>query len=222
MKYTIKKSVFKTAAIVFISFILNVNLSYGRVWHNGAGSSYSDSGEERAISSNTIETYLIEAGGFYLNANSSVQELLALVELQDTRGVDYTELKNVLTDAAGNIEKAIETYENLINTAEITPYNEPVLNKLKAFDYKGFMVENALNSVIFTRVEDFLKKGDITGLFKKVRGNLKEIDGMLKTIHEKVSLNEMPQISALWSLNEKFSNLSLFGSYTARVFSAVL
>ncbi|MCK4762777.1 MAG: hypothetical protein KAW12_11335 [Candidatus Aminicenantes bacterium] len=222
MKYTIKKSVFKTAAIVFISFILNVNLSYSYVWHNGAGSSYAGSGAESAKSSNTIEIYLIEAGGFYLNADAGVQKLLAMVELYDLRGVDYTELKNVLTDAAGNIEKTIETYNNLINTAEITPYNEPVLNKLKAFDYKGFMVENALNSVIFTRVEDFLKKGDITGLFKKVRGNLKEIDGMLKTIHEKVSLNEMPQISALWSLNEKFSNLSLFGSYTARVFSAVL
>ena len=219
MKYNKGKLFLKVFFLVTLIIIMvNFNLVYGRIWHNGLGGGYDDGSEEKSGSYSAIETYIIEGGSRYLNANSSFQKLLESVELQDLKGIDYAELKDIVNSASSNIQKAVEIYDKLIETAEITPYNETIVDKLSSFDYKRFMIGNGLNSSIFDQVENYLEKGDITGLFKKVHVDLKGIKTMLNRINEVLSQNKMPDIPKFRAINEKFSEVSLFGSYAARVF----
>lgn len=221
MKSKKEKLFLKVLFVFFICIVLNLNLAYGRIWHNNIGEGYADDGGGSASKSFTIESYVVEAGGYYLSANSSFQELMELVELQDVRGVDFAQLQEVNIDASLNIQKAISTYERILELAEVTPYNGIVIDKLRGFDYEKFMDENGLNQVVFARVRDFLQKGDITGIFRKVHSDLKDISAMLEEISAYISSDKMPNISGIWKLNEKFAEASLFGSYVARVFSEV-
>ena len=143
------------------------------------------------------------------------------MELQDLQDINYACLQDIINSAVVNIEKAVETYSNLIKKAEVTPYDETVINKLMVFDYKGFSEENGLNSIIFAECEEFLKTGDITGLFREVHADLKDIAGVLEEIKEEISKNSVPKIPGLWKLNEKFAYTSIFGSYVARVFNEI-
>lgn len=208
--------------LLFIFFIcLFFNSTYAIIWHNGAGSGYGGDDGDSTGKNITIETYIVEGGGYFLSANSSTQKLLELVELKDLKGVDSLELQDVLNIALVNIQKALETFDKLIETAEAAPYNEIVINKLLSFDYEKFRIKNGLNSVVFAQVEDYLKKGDITGVFKKVHSDLKDINAMLDAMNEAISQNKMPHISEFWKLNEKFAEVSLFGSYAAQVFNEI-
>lgn len=197
--------------------------SFSRIKNNGSGGGYEEEDDEKVNGKNiTIETYIIEGGGYYLSANSDIQTILKMIEVQDIQSIDFIDLNNVLDNSISKMENAIETYENLIKKAESTPYNEYVLSLLEDFDYTNFMIENGLNSVVFKEVEGYLKEGDITGVFKNTHKGLKDILEMLNLIKVEISKNNIPELSIFWRLNETLSESSLFGSYVARVFSAIL
>lgn len=224
-----KSSIFaKILTVCIFIFIINMDTAHGYIWHNGAGSGY-DSGGDGLVGvagtagiNNTIEYYITLGAGYYLDANTKFQELLTMVEMQDIRGVDFLAMQKSASNSLANMENVVMIYMVLVKQAEITPYNETVISMLKDFDYQSFMSENNLVPSVFAEVEGYLQKGDITGLLKKVHNDLVEIAAGLKAINEELSLNRVPQLSQLWQLNETFSRVSLFGSYTARVFAAVL
>ncbi len=208
-----------TAAILTIIFCVN---GYGYIKLNGSGSGYDGGDESTARTGGDIEAYIIDGAGYFLDAHSDTQTLLRLVELKDVRGLDMDEFNGVLDGAAANINKAVEVYGKLVGTAERTPYNEVVLERLNAFDYKGFMEDNGLNTAIFGEVEMFLGQGDITGVFKKTYGGCKVIAELLKEMRDDVRSGKGPDVSICRRLNESFAEMSLFGSYVARVFEALL
>lgn len=215
------KKLFLTILFFFSIVAVNSNMSLAYVWHNGAGGGYGSSGEGTGEKSNLIEAYIAEGSGYYLAAQSDVQKLLEAVELQDSKGIDYVALHDILSSAKADIKKAIECYDKLVKEAEITPYNETVIARLMSFDYQNYMDKNGFNSVIFSQVADFLKRGDITGLLKKTRSDLRSIELKLEAINGQLYLNRMSSISDFRRLNEKFAETSLFGSYAASVFSAL-
>lgn len=224
-----KSSIFvKISIICVFIFMINLDNVNGRIWQNGAGSGYDggdDSGDgvsETAGVNNTIEYYITLGAGYYLNANSSFQEFLKMVEMQDIGGIDVFAMQKESGSSLVNMQNAAFIYMILVKQAEVTPYNEVVITRLKNFDYQSFMLENNLNPVVFSEVEEYLQIGDITGLLKKVYVDLVEIAAMLKSVNEELDLNRIPQLTELWRINETFSHMSLFGSYTARVFSEVL
>ena len=197
--------------------------SFSRIKNNGSGGGYEEEDDEKVNGMNiTIETYISEGGGYYLSANSDIQTILKTIELQDIQSIDFIELNNVLDKAISKMRNAILTYENLIKKAESTPYNEYVLSLLEDFDYTNFMIEKGLNSVVFMEVEGYLKEGDITGIFKNTYNSFTDILEMLNLIKVEISKNNIPELSIFWRLNETLSESSLFGSYVARVFSAIL
>jgi len=219
-----KSSIFvKNLIVCMFIFMINVNSSLGAVWGNGAGGGYDggDGGDGvsgTAAINNPIEYYITLGAGYYLNANSNFQEFLKMVEVQDIEGIDFFALQNEAGSSLVNIQNAAFIYMILVRQAENTPYNETVITRLKDFDYQSFMLENNLNPVVFAEVEGFLQKGDITELLKKVHNDLVELAAMLKSVNGELALNRVPQLSDLWRINETFSRVSLFGSYTARIF----
>lgn len=197
------------------------------ICHNGAegvygsGSSTGSSTGGGEINSISIEDYIVEGGGYYLKANSAIQTLLQMVEWQDFQGMDYNELQHVLDKAISNMYGAIFAYQILILKAEGTPYNEDVLKKLAEFDYQSFMEENRLNPYIFGEVEGYLKNGDITGIFRRTYFKFIDIVSRLYLIDAAISHNSLPGINVFRELNETAADVSIFGSYTARVFSNI-
>jgi hypothetical protein len=142
-----------------------------------------------------------------------------MVECQDTQGLDFVAVNNLLDIAAGNMKKACETFKKLIQEAERTPYNKAIQAQLRRFAYNRFADANNLNPEIFADVKKFLKNGDITGTFKQAHSEMAGISALLETIKSETSIGTLPQVEIFWQLNEKYAAESLFGSYIARVFA---
>ena len=213
----------KIMILILIIFIFSFGVRlYPRISFNGSGGGYDGSGDgDSAFDNFSIESMVVEGAGYYLQANSCIQSFLNHVELQDVRGVDYTELQCLIASAVEHITNARFAYERLVYTAERTPYNPVVIEKLKAFDYDSFMLENRLNETIFKKVEGYLRNGDITGAFRQGLSVIRSIQWLLFIVANYVEFEQMPWIEFSWKLNELCAEFSLFGSYTARIFHSL-
>jgi hypothetical protein len=209
----------KNTVWVVVLCILFISTSgYSYIWHNKGGNGYEEPDVGQSIINNSIESNIVQGAGYYFNAVSCIQKILRVVELKDSNGIDEAEFNKVLDDAIQNMQSAITTYEELIGKAVNTPYKESIQSSLMNFHYDDFMIEHSLNRAIFNEVEDFLCRGDITGVFIRTHQTLVNIDSILDTVKSEFSANNDVSIPVLWKLNETISELSIFGSYTARVF----
>lgn len=215
------KSICAIVTAVIVGVVFGVN-GYGYIKLNGAGGGYGGGGESAAGTGGAIEGYIIEGAGYFLGANSDVQALLRLVELRDLQGMDTDEYKGVLESASANMEKAVEAYGRLVGAAEITPYDGTAVERLKAFDYKGFLRDNGFNAVIFGEVQGYLGRGDITGVFKETYADCKAMACLLEEMRDNAWAGNEPDIRVCRKLNESLAEMSLFGSYVAGVFEAIL
>jgi hypothetical protein len=214
-----KPLIIKLLAVIFVLTLFCYAFPY--IKNNGAGGGYGGDGESMDGKNMPIENYIVEGAGHFLRTKKDIQELLEIVELQDVQGVNFENMNRVVDNALLNINHAIETYDNLIETAESTPYNETVLSKLRYFNYFGYMIENGLNWIVFNKVEAYLRNGNITGVFKHSRSMFLEVRQLLNNIKEELSMQRLPEISVFWKLNETCDEISLFGSYVARVFASL-
>ena len=216
-----KKLNLKVLFVLFILIIFCLN-SFSYILQNGSGQGYTDGNEDKNILCNvSIESYVIQGAGYFMEANSYIQSILNRVELKDITGIDFNELYRLVDRALENIKVSRMTYGELIQLAEVTPYNREFIVKLKAFDYRSFMTGMDLNSVVFNQVRGYLERGDITGTFKHTYSKLAAIEDLLKAIKNEISFYRIPGLSLLWKLNETCTETSLFGSYAARVFHAL-
>ena len=221
-KYKKMFTVLPVLLIGMFIILLQMNI-YSYINNNGSGRAYEGGGgENAAIKSISIEAYITQGAAYFLEANSDIQTLLKLVELQDIQGVDMEQLTLVLDSAAANMKNAVGTYEQLIREAEITPYNQAVQAALKSFNYDWFMLENQLNQTLFQQVKSFLKRGDVTGVLKQTHSGFTGILEMLHSLKQEISSGTLPDAPVFRRLNEACAEVSLFGSYAADVFSVIL
>jgi hypothetical protein len=206
--------------VVLFTIIVSAN-GYSYIAHNHGENGYDEPDGGQSNTNSYIKSDIIQGAGYYFKAVSGIQKLLRIVELKDANGIDEAEFNETLDDAIHNIQSAITTYDKLIKKAEVTPYRQSFQEALKDFPYDDFMTQNGLNRTIFNEVEDFLHRGNITGVFKRTFATLAQIDGMLNTIKSEFTLNRDVSIPVFWRLNETAAQLSLFGSYTARVFNTI-
>ena len=197
--------------------------SFSYILLNGSGEGYinDEDGEKIGIVNVSMEANVIQGAGYFMEANSYIQSILNRVELQDITGIDFNELYRLVDRALENIKVSRMTYGELIQLAEVTPYNREFIVKLKAFDYRSFMTGMDLNSVVFNQVRGYLERGDITGTFKHTYSKLAAIEDLLKEIKNEISYERIPGLSLLWKLNETCAETSLFGSHAARIFHSI-
>jgi hypothetical protein len=205
-------------SIVCIILLLSGNNLFSYIYCNGSGSGYECPACIGGESTAAIESMIIESAGYYLQGNSNIQTLLNRVELQDINGIDYPGIQESIKKALENITNARLTYEKLVKKAETTPYKEVVIEQLKSFDYKAFMLENRLNEKVFKQVGGYLSAGNITGTFKHVFSSIKKIEKLLISVQ---TVMDFSRIEPFWKINECCAELSLFGSYVARIFQSI-
>jgi hypothetical protein len=215
---------------VFMGAVISMMIcttGFTYVLGNGAGGVYGNNGGgkslpiARASSSDQIEYLIQDGGGYFLDALSGIFAISNRIETADIKGVDYDNLQKQAAWALENIKNAKETYARLIPIAEATPYLEAAIYNLAHFEYETFMIKYSLNVQIFKEVEGYLKKGDITGAFKRIYAGILTMEKLLISINGAVKSKIMPGLSVVWQLNEVSSGTLLFGQYLARVFAAL-
>ena len=110
-------------------------------------------------------------------------------------------------------------YRALINVAEVTPYNQEVIDKLKSFDYNAYVEDKRLNPVIFSAVKSYLSNGDVTRIYRKFYDNMVRILDKLYFIKQQVDGNILPEKIGLWEVNNLYFDNQLFGQYATQVFN---
>ncbi len=215
-----KLEVLKILLIGFILTAMVPSLAYTYIYENGAGDAYKQNENSPRMAdfrTSTIEQQIEVAAGYYLLANAEILEFTNLYELSDN-GLDYEKGKELISSAISNLRNARETYSVLITQAESTPYYQPVLDGLKGFDYDEFVTQMDLNNEIFKLTVDFLKVGNITGIFKDVHQWMETVDTYLHSIENSLIARQLPLLPDVWSVNSQFAERLLSGQYVSMVF----
>lgn len=218
-----------TKIIVLLISILFLSMyGIGAIVGNESCRSYSgDNCNGRGIdglavpSSQTIGQYVVEGAGYYLQSYSDMLLLLNRVEMSGTHGLNYEEAQTIINSAIEQLERAKTAYFGLKTLAAVTPYNPEVINLLVTFDYKSFQEEKGLNPSIFARVEAFLSKGDVTGVYDQLYEDVNAILGKLYNVKNSLDKNGFPVLEELWRINQLFSDSISFGQDIAEVFYGI-
>lgn len=216
-----KKSVLFILLMVFVSFYVFSDV-YGN-WGECTflpGCAPGSGGSTRLYvteSGDLMGMYIVEGAGYVLGAYSGVGSLLRQYELSSLYGADTTATQNTLDKIISDLENARDIYYFINYIAAVTPYNEAVIERLKTFGYDEFEKNEELLAPVFDRVEEYLKNGDVRGVFSKI---LKDIDSLLYQLYpikKTVDTGTLPDIKSTWKLNQSFMEVLLFGQYFSRV-----
>jgi hypothetical protein len=216
--------------IIIGIFILSfANISYSRLAHNWSDCAYEgecDGGESTSLigtpMSVSMHTYIVEGAGYFLESYSGMQAFLNRVEVSELKGINYNEIREILYKVIINMERARVEYFILKIKADHTPYKWDVIKKLLEFDFDGFQEKNGLLPSIFEKVEGFLRSGDVRGIYSDMLAGTEEILFQLYEIKESVDADQFPDISALWRINQDYSERVLFGQFSAQIFHEIL
>ena len=214
----------KSISMIFLAVVIllfsSVN-AFALIYGNETDGGFAGNGGGKSTAA-PIRTYVIEGAGYFLGSYSDILAFLNKVELAELKGTDYTELQKTIDSAVANMQAAKESYYNLVQIADVTPYDTDVIEKLTAFDYSAFLQENRPNDAVFAEVEAYLGKGDIRGVYHRFLTVSEELLARLNTVKTEIDACRIPRSGDLWDLNESASLSLLFGQYTAEVFHRIL
>lgn len=213
--------------LIIVFFLCSGVLLNGTICANYSPCAYEgecpdNSSGQASVKSSGLNTLVVMGAGCFLESHSNFQLFLNKVELSEIHGLDFNELNSTLEATISSMENARYIYYALKTTAASTPYNQAVIENLKAFDYDGFISGSNLNPLVFKNVREYLAIGDVTGAYNQIYHNKSLL--LEKLLHLKgfISQGSLPPISELWSINQSYSNALLFGQYIAMIFSSIL
>jgi hypothetical protein len=208
-----------TISIIFLVFTVNIHALMIANESDGAYSPPPPSPNGMAsISSITLRQLIAYGGGHFFKSAGQINQFFCLVESSEITGPDYKTLQKNLNAAIYYMAQARDTYLQLKNLASVTPYNQEVIYKLLTFNYDSFQEENGLFPVIFEKVKGFLAAGNVTGIYCEFYSYTGHILDLLYTLKKDVDSEIFPDISNIWKVNQKYSEVKLFGQYVAMVF----
>ncbi len=207
--------------IVFLVFMFSVNLN-ALMAGNESNSAYlppppkpNGTSSIRCI---TLRQLIADGGRHFFKSAGYIDQFFSLVESSEVTGPDYIGLQKNLNAAIYYLEQARNTYLQLKNLAVVTPYNQEVISKLLNFDYDSFQQESGLFPVIFAKVKGFLAVGDVTGIYNEFYSYTGHILDLLYLLKKDIDAGIFPEISTVWSVNQKYLEFKIFGQYVARIF----
>lgn len=204
-------------SVFFLVFTVSINAFMIANETNGAYTPPPPNGV--ASTSNITLRQLIAFGGSnFLKSAGHINQFFSLVESSELTGPDYNALQKTINAAIYYMEQARITYLQLKDLASETPYNQEVIYKLLNFHYDSFQEENGLFPVIFEKVKGFLAAGNVTGIYDELYYYTGHILDLLYTLKKNVDSEIFPDISTVWKVNQKYSEVKLFGQYVAMVF----
>ena len=207
-------------SIFFLVFTVSINAA---IAGNESDSAYNPPPPNgvSSISSITLRQLIAFGGSHFFKSADYINQFFSLVELSEITGPDYYKLNKTLNTAIYYMEQSRINYLQLKNLASITPYDQEVIYKLLNFNYDSFQEENGLFPVIFEKVKGFLAAGNVTGIYNELYSYTGQILDLLYTLKKDVDSEIFPDISTVWKVNQKYSEVKLFGQYTANIFYSI-
>ncbi|MGE5343266.1 MAG: hypothetical protein ACM3SY_17495 [Candidatus Omnitrophota bacterium] len=205
--------------IILILLLFVPLMVFGCVWANDVNLAFIPSTTVLKASSNQLDFLIPQAAVQFLKSNSDYMLFLQQYE-QDNSNIPA--LQEALNNAIDNLKKASETYIEIKTISTQTPYNLEVLNLLSSFNYSRFQNVRGLIPDIFQTVRFFLIRGNITGVFNYMHKNLLEISNRLDKEKKLLDNGMIPNIKNLWDINQRYTNLMLFGQYASQVFKEII
>jgi len=139
------------------------------------------------------------------------------VEISGRQAFDYNGAGLLASQTIKNLETLKSTYLLIIKQTAGVAYNTDVLKMLEAFDFEELIEKATLNPIILNEVKSYLIKGDANGIYYKIIGETEQLLNGLYDIRKQIEVGIFPDITGLWSLNQRYSNLMLFGQYVSMV-----
>lgn len=221
MKQVELKSISTFFLVIFVLFFLTTQ-TFALIYGNESDKGFGGGSGGGKSSTPIIRTYVIQGAGYFLNAHSDIIQFLDKTELAELDGINYAELQRIITNAIQHMQQANDTYFNLTQTADITPYNMEVTAQLALFDYAAFQQEKGLNSIIFADVAAYLSKGNIRGVYHRFLSVSENLLIQLNAIKADIDAQRFPPAQDLWNLNQYTTKSLLFGQYTTQVFHQLI
>ena len=207
--------------IVCLVFTFTVNLN-ALMFGNESESAYiptpPSTNGTASIRSITLRQLIANGGSNLFKSAGQINQFFSLVESSEVTGPDYMGLQKTINAAIFYLEQARADYLQLKNRAAVTPYNKEVISRLLNFDYESFQQENGLFPIIFEKVKGFLAVGNVTGIYNEFYSYNVYILDFLYLLKKDIDAGIFPDISTVWSVNQKYSEIKLFGQYVAQVF----
>jgi hypothetical protein len=171
----------------------------------------------------TLGQLIAKGGEEFLKSASDINSLLSIVEGSEVSGMDTPALNTALNSAIDNLEKARNTYYDIIWYTYYTPYNEAVISQLVSFDYTGYRKVNGLDRNTFINVQAYLGNGDVRGTYYKFYYDCDDLLSRLNTVKADINDGKPPEqyLSKLWRLSDYLTNCKRFSQYVAEVFYAL-
>jgi hypothetical protein len=216
--------VLKSLTIFTFAVLLMVTDGYGYFSYNRSCEAFPEQcegGEGLGISALSLGRLIIEAAGGYMKSHSDYQLLLREIELSGLYGTNFVVLQELINKAIENMNIANSTYWQIWQTSKGLDYDPVVLVKLRQFDYFSYQLENNLDPVIFEKVVNYLKAGDVRGSYKQAYHATGEILHSLETLKINIDKNKLPKIKTCWRLNQLYLETELFGQYVSEVFYGI-
>lgn len=163
----------------------------------------------------------IQGAIYFLKSKSDFTGLLGLREIADIKEITSEEVKLYLENAIGEIEKANQMYIELSTLMTERVYDPEIVERLKNLSYDEILKRDGLNTVVFKDVESYMREGNTKGLIASIPKRMQSIIDSLYVIKKTVCEGSLPDLKDLWKSNEYYSNLNLFGQYTAIIMAEV-
>ncbi len=168
-----------------------------------------------------IDNSIVDGASSFLKAHAEVLLFLNKIELANSTGLDYVELQKNLDVAIMHMENARIAYLELKTIANESPYNPSAIKNLKKFNYKEYETTNGLNPFIFEKVVQYLKVGNIRGVFNQFYVEVGTILTQLYDLKAAVVARSIPEVAKMWRLNQSISDTQFFGQYAAEIFATL-
>lgn len=175
-----------------------------------------------SVRASSMNQFVVEGASYFLKSHSSYLELLQKIEISEIEYVPLGILDETANTAIRQMQDSVLAYNQLKSWAAVTPYNEDVINLLKNFNYMSFLQEQSLNSAIFWNVRDYLKSGDVLGIYDKMLVDSNTILKMLGEIEADLASGKIPKNHSLWKLNQVYLEALIFDQYVAMVFASIM
>jgi hypothetical protein len=207
---------------VFIIFTFASN-AYAWIYANDSEGAYGDPSGGRGKAGtfsnvSTMRQLIINAAGHFLNSHSGMLQFLQKIELTPFEGSDYETLRDIINGAIENMEKADALYAALISIAKKTPYNQDVIEKLADFNYNECLEQNKLHPEVCKQAAEFLRSGDVTGVYMRLKSDMTSILELLYKIKWDTDNGNLPALDTLWRINREYAASLILGQCVAQVF----
>jgi hypothetical protein len=172
-----------------------------------------DFGRVFAEEQSTCESMVTQGAEIYFKANANIMSFFAETEVTADKEYNFTKALSLVQSTLGYLKEAQANYSQAAQIGLAAGYIQSEIGLLKVYDYDKFALEKGLNDSIKERVKCFLKNGDVIGIYQEVANRVEELTAILKVVEKNLQNNVKPQISTVWELLQKFSDLTLFGNY---------